>query len=113
MTNIFKGSLLPVLLLAGLLQVSACKNKKAENTNEPTIENSADVQTTAPVEVSSDASLETGARDATKDYPGVTATVANGEITLTGDIARDDLARLMPSLHALHPKKVNNNLTIK
>jgi hypothetical protein len=50
--------------------------------------------------------------DAVKDFPGVTATVDQGVITLTGNITRDKLPKLMMSVNALHPKKVNNNLTI-
>ena len=67
----------------------------------------------APVEVSTDAALQTGVKDATKDFPGVVATVNGGEITLTGTIERDRLPVLMQNLHALNPKKVNNNLTVK
>ena len=67
----------------------------------------------APVDISPDAALESGLKDATKDYPGVTASVANGEVTLTGNIERNRLATLMQSIHALNPKKVNNNLTVK
>lgn len=69
--------------------------------------------TAAPVEISPDAALETGARDAVKDYPGVTATVANGEITLTGQIERNRLTKLIQAVQALNPKKVNNNLKVK
>ena len=52
-------------------------------------------------------------KDAVKDFPGVTANVNNGEVTLTGNITRDKLPKLMQSVNAMHPKKVNNNLTIK
>ena len=75
--------------------------------------NNITVAPAAPVEISPDAALESGLRDATKDYPGVTATVANGEVTLTGTVERDRLPKLMQAIHALSPKKVNNNLTIK
>lgn len=54
-----------------------------------------------------------GVTDATKDFPTVTATVNNGEVTLTGTIERDDLQTLMQSLNALNPTKINNQLTIK
>jgi osmotically-inducible protein OsmY len=67
----------------------------------------------APVEVNNDAALTQGVIDATKDFPTVTATVNNGEITLTGSITRDDLTTLMQSLNSLHPSKINNQLTIK
>ncbi len=63
--------------------------------------------------VSPDAALTQGVTDATKDFPGVTAAVNNGEITLTGNIKRADLQRLMQSLNSLKPKKINNQLTIK
>ncbi len=65
-------------------------------------------QTTTP-----DSGLMQGVTDATKDFPEVTATVNDGEITLTGNIKRADLPRLMQSLNSLKPKKINNQLTIK
>ena len=67
----------------------------------------------APVVVSPDASLEAGLRDATKDFPGVTATVMNGVVTLAGTIERAKLSMLMMSVNALHPQKVDNKLTVK
>lgn len=66
-----------------------------------------------PVTVNNDSALTQGVTDATKDFPTVTATVNNGEITLTGSIKRDDLTTLMQSLNSLQPKKINNQLTIK
>lgn len=69
--------------------------------------------TTAPVEVSGDAALQTGVRDALKDYPGVTGTVTNGEVVLTGTIQRDRLTNLMQSLNSLNARKITNNLTIQ
>jgi len=44
---------------------------------------------------------------------GVTVTVANGEVTLTGDIPRAKLQDAMKAANEAHPKKVNNKLTIK
>lgn len=46
-------------------------------------------------------------------YKGVTVTVLNGEVTLTGNIVRADLMGLMQTISELQPKKINNNLTIK
>ena len=101
-----------VLFIAGSIQLTACKNKSKDTTvNADTT--TVQPQTTAPVEISPDDSLATGLRDATKDYPGVNATVNNGEVTLTGTIKRERLQDLMQSIHALNPKKVNNNLTIQ
>lgn len=104
-----------VLLISSLL-ITACKDKSKENTGDSVPNSTAPVDTATtqiPVEVSSDEALTTGVRDATKDFPGVTATVANGEITLTGDISREKLPTLMSALNSLQPKKINNNLTIK
>lgn len=102
-----------VLFMAGSLQLTACKNKSKDAGSSNTDTTTVQTQTTAPVEIATDDSLTTGVRDATKDYPGVNATVDNGEVTLTGTIKRDRLTNLMQSLHALHPKKINNNLTIQ
>lgn len=67
----------------------------------------------APVEIAADDPLTKGVTDATKDFPGVKAEVKDGVVTLTGDIKRADLQKLMKSLHTLKPKKIDNKLTIK
>lgn len=97
-------------VLVMLVSLSACKNKADKNTTTTTADTTA---TVTPVTVETDDVLAKGAKDATKDYPDVTATVNNGEITLTGEIKRDKLPDLMQSLNSLNPKKINNNLTIK
>lgn len=112
-----------VLILAAGLSATSCKSKKTDTnaTNndtastymEPKQDNATARPDTGMVTVSPDDSLTTMAKDAVKDYPGVTATVANGEVTLTGNIARAKLPKLMMAVNAMHPKKVNNNLTIK
>lgn len=66
----------------------------------------------APV-VNADSALIQGVTDATKDFPSVKASVTNGEITLTGNIKRADLQKLMQTLNSLKPGKINNQLTIK
>jgi osmotically-inducible protein OsmY len=66
-----------------------------------------------PVQVSPDDALRQGVMDATKDHPGVTAMVNGGVVTLTGNISRDKLAKLMQTVNALQPKQVLNQLTIK
>jgi hypothetical protein len=91
-------------------ELSSCKNKSDASTTNKT--DSATTTTTTPVEVSSDDALRNGVKDATKDYPTVTANVANGEVTLTGTLERSKLEGLMKSINSLNPKKVNNQLTL-
>lgn len=115
-----KPAVLPALLLCSSLFFFACKGKdKSSNTGDTTTATQPATRDTsmtpppAPVKISADDSLKTMATDAIKDYPGVTATVNNGEVTLTGDITRAKLPKLMSAISATHPKKINNNLTIK
>jgi hypothetical protein len=108
----FKSLLFAATIAAGL-NLASCKNKSKDTA--PTTSTSSDsnnANMSAP-EVSSDDALNRGVTDATKDYPGVSATVNNGEVTLTGSIERDKLPKLMQSVQALSPRKVNNQLTIK
>ncbi|HTN35931.1 MAG TPA: BON domain-containing protein [Arachidicoccus sp.] len=51
--------------------------------------------------------LSAGVTDATKDFPGVTATVSNGVITVTGEIEQSKIKTLKSALDALNPKKVD------
>lgn len=44
---------------------------------------------------------------------GVTVAVSNGEVTLTGEIPKADLAKAMQAASAANPKKVNNQLKTK
>lgn len=109
-----KKSIFGLLLVAsiGTIQLTACKDKK-EDVNEVETVDTMTAPAPAPVVIASDSALETGVRDAVKDYPEVTATVNNGEVTLTGTIKRDRLPNLMQSVQSLNPKKVNNNLTVQ
>lgn len=67
----------------------------------------------ATVEVSADDPISKGLTDATKDFPGVQATVTQGVVTLTGEIKRSQLPTLMKSINTLNPKKIENKLTLK
>jgi hyperosmotically inducible protein len=72
------------------------------------------VNAAAPVAVAVDDTLTTAVKDATKDFPTVTATVSDGVITLKGEIQKANLQKLMMALQALKPKKVDNSqLVIK
>lgn len=66
-----------------------------------------------PPAMATGSDLSQGVTDATKDFPTVTATVNNGEVTLTGTLKRSDLPKLMQSLNSLNPAKINNQLTLK
>jgi hypothetical protein len=95
-----------------LLATTACKSKTREGTTTYTPDTA--VNTTAPVQVNNDDALRNGVRDATKDFPTVKSSVANGEINLSGSIKREDWMRLKPTLDGLHPTRVNSDsLTIK
>ncbi len=67
----------------------------------------------APVVITADDPLTASVKDATKDHPTVTATVADGVITLSGSIEKSKLAALMQTLNSLKPKKIDNKLTVK
>ncbi|AMR31490.1 hypothetical protein A0256_08655 [Mucilaginibacter sp. PAMC 26640] len=110
-----KYLLKPIVFCALLLsatQFPACKIKPKEVTTTDSVITDTAAKTAAPVTIAADDELTKNTKDAIKDFPGVTADVNDGEITLTGNITRDRLQKLMMSLNALHPKKVNNNLTI-
>jgi osmotically-inducible protein OsmY len=112
--RVMKGTVLALFFSAALVVVS-CKGKEKEKNTEPTntVDTAAPANLPAPDTTTTATITEAQLKDATKDFPGVQATVNNGEVTLTGNISRDNLPRLMQSVQALNPKKVNNNLTIK
>ncbi|NII27931.1 BON domain-containing protein [Pseudoflavitalea sp. X16] len=66
-----------------------------------------------PVVISPDETLKAAVNDAIKAYSGVKAEVKDGVVTLTGEIRKAELTVLMPTLHALKPKKIENKLTVK
>jgi membrane-bound lytic murein transglycosylase len=120
MVHVKLKALLYGMLLVSSISLTQCKSKpkETETTPQSTTTDQSTTTTTTPttdqsVQVSPDETLQTGLKDATKDYPGVKTQVNNGEVTLTGNISRDKLPALMQSLNSLHPKKINNNLTIK
>jgi hypothetical protein len=108
----FKISALALLIFVGV-SFTSCKGKKDNAATADTTATTPIQSAPAPVQISGDDTLTTGVKDATKDYPGVKATVNSGEITLTGEIQRSRLQGLMQSLQSLRPKKINNQLTIK
>ncbi|HEX8357460.1 MAG TPA: BON domain-containing protein [Segetibacter sp.] len=101
------------LILSTSLSVTSCKSKPKDTGTSIDTTTTVAPAPTAPVEITADDALTTSLKDATKDYPGVNATVNNGEITLTGEVQRAKLPDLMQTLNSLRPKKINNQLTIK
>ncbi|HEU5164176.1 MAG TPA: BON domain-containing protein [Chitinophagaceae bacterium] len=68
----------------------------------------------APVVITADDPLKASVDAAIKNYPGVSATIKDGVVTLTGEIKKANLQKLMMALHALKPKSIDNTqLTIK
>ena len=106
------------LIVAGLC-LTACKSRTATDPAAPppaspaTPDTSVTTNSTTAVQIESTDSLAMGVKDATKDYPTVTAKVDDGVITLNGELKKTQLPKLMQSVHSLHPKKVVNNLVLK
>lgn len=69
--------------------------------------------TPAPVVISPDETLQNAVNDILENYKTVKAEVKEGVVTLTGEIKKAELTALMPALHALKPKKIENKLTVK
>ena len=66
-----------------------------------------------PVVISADDSLKTNVAAALKDFAGLTADIKDGVVTLTGEVKRTDLPKVMQALSALKPKKIENKATVK
>lgn len=92
--------------------MTSCKTKVKETTTPTVNVDSTNAIKNAPVVVTPDETLMQGVKDATKDFPGVTASVVNGEIILNGTIERSNWQRLNPILQSLNPKKVNSDQLI-
>lgn len=66
------------------------------------------------IPIAADHPLAAAVKDATKDYPTVTATVVDGVVMLKGEIQKANLQKLMIALNALRPKRIENaQLVIK
>ena len=60
-----------------------------------------------PVAITADDPLTSAVKDATKDFPTVSATVNDGVITVSGELKSDAWKKLKPALDGLKPKKVD------
>ncbi|HKZ66323.1 MAG TPA: BON domain-containing protein [Chitinophagaceae bacterium] len=61
----------------------------------------------AQVEITADDPLTIAVKDATKDYPTVTATVKDGVISVSGELKSDSWKKLKMALDGLRPKRVD------
>lgn len=68
---------------------------------------------TPPVVISPDEALKANVDAALKEFSTLTADVKDGVVTLTGEIQRSALPRVMQALSALNPKKIENKATVK
>jgi hyperosmotically inducible protein len=50
---------------------------------------------------------------AAKGFKGITATVNNGEVKLSGEVKKADLPKVLQAAHEAKPKKVTHDLKIK
>jgi len=102
-----------VVTLSGLVgseeektAVETAVNNLKETGVKSVVDNIEVEATPAPAATAADP-LAQGVADATKDFPGITATVADGIITVTGEIEQSKVKTLKSSLDALNPKKVD------
>jgi hypothetical protein len=66
------------------------------------------------VVITPDDPLKVSVDNVIKDFAGVSASINDGVVTLTGEIKKVDLQKLMMALNSLKPKKVDNSkLVIK
>ncbi|MCC9070804.1 BON domain-containing protein [Flavobacterium sp. F-65] len=93
-------------LIKGIKGVKSVVNNCEIAVPEPTV-------APAAVEINTDSVLNTSVNEVVKTYSGVSATVLDGVVTLSGNIKRDQLPALIKSVQELKPKKVENKLTIK
>jgi osmotically-inducible protein OsmY len=107
-----------VVTLAGEVSSAASKARAEELAKGvegvKSVVNNITVRVPAPV-IAQDDPLKTQVMANLTKYgiTGVTVTVADGEVTLTGNLPRAKLQDAMKAANEAHPKKVNNKLTIK
>lgn len=66
-----------------------------------------------PPVISPDDALKASVSAALKNFATVMADVKDGVVTLTGEIKKADMPKMMQALSALHPKKIDNKVTVR
>jgi hyperosmotically inducible protein len=83
---------------------SAAQSTVAAVKGVKTVQNNVSIAAAPPpVAITPDDPLVAGVRDATKDFPTVTATVNDGVITVSGELKSNDWKRLKMALDGLKP----------
>lgn len=69
----------------------------------------------APTPAGDDKMLEGTINESLKklNITGITVAVASGVVTLTGNVSKDNLAKVMQAVSATNPKHIDNKLTVK
>lgn len=101
-----------VVTLSGETQKEEAKTKASELATAvkgvKSVQNNVSVAPPAPpVEITADDPLTAAVRDATKDFPTVTATVKDGVISVSGELKSDAWKKLKMALDGLKPKRVD------
>jgi hyperosmotically inducible periplasmic protein len=108
-----------VVTLSGEVKDDAAKTSaedaaKGVNGVKSVVNNLTVAPVQAPVVITADDPLKASVDATIKAYSGVKATVQDGVVTLTGEIKKANLQKLMMALNALKPKSIDNTqLTIK
>ncbi len=106
-----------VVTLTGQCPDAACKTSAEQTAQDvkgvKSVVNNIVVDIPAPVVINDDATIKTSVNPIVAKYPGVTADVQNGTVTLRGSIKSSDLQKLMMALQESNIKNVNNQLTVK
>lgn len=98
---------------------TAAENAARSVKNVKSVVNNITVQQTAQptqtVTVNSDETIRTNINKRLSDdgYKNITVSVSNGEVTLTGDLKRDDLSKVMQIANESKPRRVINNLKLQ
>lgn len=94
-------------------KTSAAAAVKAVKGVKSVVDNATVAPPPAPVVISADDSLTTNVAMVLKDAPLLSASVKDGIVTLTGEVDKAVLPKIMQALSALHPKKIENKATVK